>query len=171
MGIDVADSKNFPTGLMDVLDRARENGQKFRFLAVVSDYHPSPLGYRRVIYYKKPAPAFAKYEKKEYVVPEDEVNALVETILNVPEHLDRFKTYSFDSSGVRDLFVCTHGSHDVCCGKYGYPLYKILEEDYAAKLSGKLRVWRSSHFGGHRYAPTIADLPEGRYWAHLEPDY
>ncbi|MEM9003873.1 MAG: sucrase ferredoxin, partial [Cyanobacteria bacterium P01_F01_bin.86] len=33
----------------------------------------------------------------------------------------------------------------------------------------ELRVWRCSHFGGHQFAPTLIDLPEGRYWGHVEP--
>jgi hypothetical protein len=36
--------------------------------------------------------------------------------------------------------------------------------------SPPLRVWRCSHFGGHVFAPTLVDLPEGRYWGHLEPE-
>jgi hypothetical protein len=31
-------------------------------------------------------------------------------------------------------------------------------------------VWRTSHTGGHRFAPTLIDFPEGRYWGHLEPE-
>ena len=31
-------------------------------------------------------------------------------------------------------------------------------------------MWRTSHIGGHRFAPTLIDFPEGRYWGHLEPD-
>lgn len=31
-----------------------------------------------------------------------------------------------------------------------------------------MRVWRTSHLGGHRFAPTLLELPEGRYWGHLE---
>lgn len=33
-----------------------------------------------------------------------------------------------------------------------------------------LRIWRCSHFGGHRFAPTLIDLPIGHYWGHLEPE-
>ena len=31
-------------------------------------------------------------------------------------------------------------------------------------------MWRTSHIGGHRFAPTLIDFPEGRYWGHLEPE-
>ncbi|NJL57608.1 hypothetical protein HC928_22615 [bacterium] len=33
-----------------------------------------------------------------------------------------------------------------------------------------MRVWRCCHFGGHQFAPTLVDLPEGRFWGHLEPE-
>lgn len=167
---DVTASRHFPKGFMEVLKRAAENAPKFRFLSFVSDAHPSPAGYRRVMYFQKPLPPFARYEKKEYVAPEAELNALAEALLNGSELMDRYESYRFHSENVRDLFVCTHGSHDVCCGRFGYPMYKMLEDHYAVKSSGKLRVWRASHFGGHRFAPTIADLPEGRYWAQVEPE-
>lgn len=33
-----------------------------------------------------------------------------------------------------------------------------------------VRVWRTSHTGGHRFAPTALTFPEGRAWAWLDPD-
>ncbi|CAG7638627.1 hypothetical protein PAECIP111802_02461 [Paenibacillus allorhizosphaerae] len=67
------------------------------------------------------------------------------------------------------MFVCTHGSHDVCCGKFGYFIYKEIDDRYALHSGGSLRVWRTSHFGGHRHAPTMIDFPECRYWAQITP--
>jgi hypothetical protein len=32
------------------------------------------------------------------------------------------------------------------------------------------RIWRCSHFGGHRFAPTMLDVPDGRYWGFLDDD-
>jgi hypothetical protein len=29
-------------------------------------------------------------------------------------------------------------------------------------------VWRSSHLGGHRFAPTLIDFPSGRCWAFVD---
>jgi hypothetical protein len=31
-------------------------------------------------------------------------------------------------------------------------------------------VWRCSHTGGHRYAPTAITLPDGRAWAYADVD-
>jgi hypothetical protein len=67
---------------------------------------------------------------------------------------------------VRDVFVCTHGSRDRCCARFGYPLYEALLA-LAAGARG-LRVWRTSHTGGHRFAPTMIEMPAGRYWGHLD---
>ena len=33
-----------------------------------------------------------------------------------------------------------------------------------------LRVWQSAHFGGHRFAPTLIDLPIGHLWGHLDEE-
>ncbi len=86
--------------------------------------------------------------------------------LSKSDGLWRFEGYKEDTTGVRDILVCTHGARDVCCGKFGYPIYNILRFKHANP--GSLRVWRTSHVGGHRFAPTLLELPEGRYWGHLE---
>lgn len=62
-----------------------------------------------------------------------------------------------------DLHVCTHGTVDAACGKYGVPVYRALRQ---AGLNG----WRTGHFGGHRLAATAVDLPGGYLWAHLTPE-
>jgi hypothetical protein len=66
---------------------------------------------------------------------------------------------------VRDLIVCTHASVDACCGTFGYPLYQELRARHGS--GGPVRVWRVSSFGGHRFAPSVIDLPEGRYWGNV----
>jgi len=67
----------------------------------------------------------------------------------------------------RDLFVCTHGSRDACCGKLGFPLYRHLCDRLAEP---GVRLWRSSHLGGHRFAPTLLDLPSGRLYGRMRAD-
>lgn len=53
----------------------------------------------------------------------------------------------------QDVLVCAHASRDAHCAKCGPPLVEALRE-VAAAASGKeeVRVWPSSHVGGHRYA-------------------
>lgn len=69
-----------------------------------------------------------------------------------------------------DLLVCTHGSRDVCCGGSGTALQAGLLEAVAAEELADVtaRVWRTSHAGGHRFAPTALSFPDGVSWAHLD---
>lgn len=60
--------------------------------------------------------------------------------------------------------VCTHGTRDRCCAKWGVPLWSAL-----AKLEGE-RVWQSSHLGGHRFAPTFLALPSGLLYGQFGLD-
>jgi hypothetical protein len=66
----------------------------------------------------------------------------------------------------RDLLVCGHGRRDRCCGSLGVSL----EEGLAAPgaLPADVRAWRTSHTGGHRFAPTAIVLPEGTCWGYLD---
>jgi hypothetical protein len=65
-------------------------------------------------------------------------------------------------NGPTDVLVCAHGSRDVCCGAAG----TRLANEVAARPD--VRVWRTSHLGGHRFAPTALMLPSGDAWAHLD---
>lgn len=62
-----------------------------------------------------------------------------------------------------DLHVCTHGTVDAACGRYGVPVYQALG-------GAGVRAWRTGHFGGHRFAATAVELPSGLLWAHLTPE-
>ncbi len=167
---DVTESPHFPDGLRETVEKAQNAGVIGKFTALFPDpVYSSREGYARALYLRKPPGPFAAYEKSEYAVPEDEIVQLVEALAEGPEGLSRFERYREDASRVRDILVCTHGSHDACCGKFGYPVYATLRYGYAAILGKRLRVWRTSHLGGHRFAPTLLDFPEGRYWGRLEP--
>jgi uncharacterized tellurite resistance protein B-like protein len=56
------------------------------------------------------------------------------------------------------LLVCTHGSRDRCCGSLGVPL--------AQGLKGE--VWQVSHLGGHRFAPTLWELPSWKVYGRVD---
>lgn len=64
---------------------------------------------------------------------------------------------------VPTFLVCTQGSHDECCGRFG--------EDLAGRIEVErpgYRLRRVSHTGGHRFAPTFLALPSGRMWAYAD---
>ena len=52
-------------------------------------------------------------------------------------------------------FVCTNGQRDLCCARFGLPLYNQLRERLGE------RVWQVTHLGGHRFAPNVLVLPQG----------
>lgn len=64
-----------------------------------------------------------------------------------------------------EVLVCGHGRRDPCCGRWG----TLLHMELAARQTG-VRVWRCSHTGGHRFAPTAITLPDGRAWAYVDAD-
>jgi hypothetical protein len=144
-----------------------QQGHWPRLLAIAPDREYSQPHHTRILYLQRPNGLFAAFEKQEFLVPHAEVSDVATTLLTRSEHLAQFEPYRQDTSPVRDLLVCTHANVDVACSRFGYPLYQQLRKEYAGDT---LRVWRCSHFGGHQFAPTLIDLPEGRYWGHLEPD-
>ena len=61
------------------------------------------------------------------------------------------------------LLVCTNGQRDLCCARFGLPLYQGLTLEYGQ------RVWQTTHVGGHRYAPNLVCLPSGLVYGHVTP--
>ncbi len=166
---DVTRSSRFPTELLEALEDAREHGLD-KFVALHPDPDYSRGGHTRVMHLSGGEGPFADYEKEEFVVPDGELVGLATALFgggNDPSHFERYRLD--DGPRVRDLLVCTHGRRDAACGKLGYGIYETLRRRYADVSGERLRVWRVSHLGGHRFAPTLLDLPEGRLWGHLEP--
>ncbi len=50
--------------------------------------------------------------------------------------------------------VCTNGQRDLCCARFGLPVYAALKERVGA------RAWQVTHLGGHRFAPNLLTLPD-----------
>lgn len=147
-----------------------EQGLWIRPLLIAPDRDYSIPEQTRILHYRRPKGLFAQFEKQEFIVPTDQILSLATALLQQPEQLPQFAAYRQETKDIRELMVCTHGNVDVACARFGFPIYEQLRKDYAANSQGKLRVWRCSHFGGHVFAPTLIDLPEGRYWGHLEPE-
>ncbi len=66
----------------------------------------------------------------------------------------------------QDLLICTHGTRDRCCGQFGTLLHLELE----SMVPPNVRLWRTSHTGGHRFAPTGVHFPTGTTWGFLTAD-
>jgi len=148
-------------------DAIGNRGMKLRPIAIAPDREYTQPGYTRVLFYSRPALHFARYDKTEYLLPEDQLVGLIQAWLTQSAELAQFETYQQNTQHIRELLVCTHGNVDVACSRFGHPIYQKLRQEYAGD---HLRAWRCSHFGGHRFAPTLIDLPQGQYWGHLEPE-
>ncbi|MEM1229001.1 MAG: sucrase ferredoxin [Pseudomonadota bacterium] len=61
-------------------------------------------------------------------------------------------------------FVCTNGRRDLCCARYGMPVYAALRERFGD------RAWQTSHVGGHRFAANVLTLPRGALYGRLQLD-
>ncbi|HXF64362.1 MAG TPA: sucrase ferredoxin [Caldilineaceae bacterium] len=162
-----------PQEMIDLLAlwRARyQAGQPYNHcpLMVAPDPAYSQPGHRRIIFFSRQPGPIAHFDRVEYLAPEDEVGPLVWALYEAQAELERFEPYRVAAAPAgrqaRDLLVCTHGSVDVACGKFGYPLYRRLRDEYA---NDSLRVWRVSHFGGHVFAPTLLEMPTGHFWAYV----
>jgi hypothetical protein len=115
---------------------------------------------RRITSYRRPAGEwFAGYERAEVQVDVDDVVPTLRAIGERPHARD---------ADVLDVLVCTHGTRDVCCGSLGTTFAARLEQLDLGGPSTTVRVWRTSHLGGHRFAPTALVLPDGTMWAHLD---
>jgi hypothetical protein len=61
------------------------------------------------------------------------------------------------------ILICTHGQHDSCCGRRGYPLFDALRN------REEIDLWQCSHIGGDRFAANALVLPWGIYYGPVEP--
>ncbi|KAI8852670.1 Sucrase/ferredoxin-like-domain-containing protein [Chytridium lagenaria] len=66
------------------------------------------------------------------------------------------------------IIVCTHGAVDQRCGKCGQDLFGRLQTEIDRKgLSGKVKVQRSTHVGGHAFAANAIVYPSGDWYGLL----
>jgi hypothetical protein len=145
-----------------------------RALFIAPDREYSIPGFTRIIYYNRAARYITAFTKTEYLIP-DEI--AIETIVKLLTHIQddthsiaELAQFEQTDSNTRDLLVCTHANVDLACGRFGTPIYTTLRRKFTTDRSPQLRVWRCSHFGGHQFAPTLIDLPSGRYWGRLTTD-
>lgn len=134
-----------------------------QFLLIHSEYEHLEQG-RRIMLFHKAQGLTTAYTKQVYLVEDLEaVPPLVEQYLRG----EVVQAQPMDDCD-RDFLVCTHGSRDRCCARFGKPIYHAARQIVAERSLPNLRIWEASHIGGHRFAPTAIDFPEGRYYGHLD---
>ncbi|WP_232224197.1 sucrase ferredoxin [Mastigocladopsis repens] len=156
------DSKPIPQNLRALREEVSQTGLSVRLLLIYNEHLKQTNSTRCIIFRQQEA--FSKgYNKQEFQVPNisNVTPILKECLLNEILH-------ESTETQTRDILICTHGSNDKCCAKYGIPFYKHALSTVAKLSLNHVRIWQVSHFGGHRFAPTVIDFPEGRYYARLD---
>lgn len=125
-------------------------------LFIGGDAAYSRKDFRQVILLEK---AGMEYAIKEFVIPRGKEALLFPALLE-----GKAEAYATGEEH-RHILICIDGGHDYCCGRWGQPCYNNLRADFIEK---DVRVWRCSHIGGHRFAPTAIDFPEGRWYGRLD---
>lgn len=145
----------WPRDAKEVLKVRSPQGRDARVqLVVAPDGEVGAL--RRVVrWHRDPGSPFDGFRRAEVTVAPDDVAAACDELLAgaVPPA----------TAPVRDVLICTHGNRDRCCGRLGILLLASL-----GALPPDVRMWRTSHTGGHRFAPTGITFPEGVFWAYLD---
>jgi hypothetical protein len=158
------ESQYIPANLKDLVKEVNRAKLSVRFLLIYSNTYNS-LEYTRLLIFKREYGLCSGYSKQEF-----HLENIANIACIVRKYLDG------NNSGIkpiesqtRDILVCTHGSHDKCCAKYGNVFYRqAISTISSLSPDSSTRIWQASHFGGHRFAPTAIDFPEGRYYGVLD---
>jgi hypothetical protein len=76
------------------------------------------------------------------------------------------RRWRIDLVGRPGLAICTHGTRDRCCAKWGFAAYQAARKLFEAGTSPFEPV-ECSHLGGDRFAATGIFFPSGSMYAHL----
>ncbi|MEH2459407.1 sucrase ferredoxin [Nostoc sp.] len=158
-------SKWVPQNLRILVEEVKRAKLPIRFLLIANDISHK-VNYTTLLIYQRKEGLSNGFCKQEFKLANiEQVAAVVQKWL-----WGMNSNTEIETSTTRDILVCTHGSHDKCCARYGAPFYFKLTATIADLCLENVRIWKSSHFGGHRFAPTVIDLPEGRYYGVLDQD-
>jgi len=132
-----------------------------RVMTVVPGHDDGGDGLARVVHHRRIG--VNRLAGVDHRVPRSEVTVLLATLVADPR-ADSSALPSAVGEAPPEVLVCSHGRRDACCGRWG----TLLHVELAARPLGHARIWRCSHTGGHRFAPTAITLPDGRAWAYAD---
>jgi hypothetical protein len=124
-----------------------------RVQAVVPDPGRRARGEARIVLHRRPDGPFTGYDRHVVTVPAGDVADGIRAV-----------AASATTSPGTDVLVCSHGARDRCCGSLGTALASAMPSRQG------IDVLRTSHLGGHRFAPTVLVLPSGTAWAWMDED-
>jgi hypothetical protein len=145
--------------LEPIMKQAASHGLRFQGLVANRDDPQQHV----IIYRRGEGDPHGLLVRQELIVDASEVVTAANSLLESPAP-------ATPPSGVRreiDVLVCTHGRRDRCCGSLGTTLALALSAS-SERFGDGVRIWRTSHTGGHRFAPTALVLPEATLWGFLD---
>ncbi|CAN7184033.1 hypothetical protein LJR225_000473 [Phenylobacterium sp. LjRoot225] len=77
------------------------------------------------------------------------------------------RRWRIDATGAPRLAICTHGTRDRCCAKFGFAAFQAARRLFESGESVFAPI-ESSHLGGDRFAATGIFFPSGSMYAHLD---
>ena len=155
-------SRWVPDNLRQLVTEIKSQKLPIVFLLIANDLSHKKDETTVIIYHQKPGISNG-YRQQEFQLENiDKVATTIKQWL-----WQRHGNSELEIPKKRDILICTHGSHDKCCARYGNPFYFHTKAAIGDLGLDNVRIWRSSHFGGHRFAPTMIDMPEGRYYGNL----
>jgi hypothetical protein len=163
-------ARNAPEGLEAFMwEMYKELPEPWGMIGIAPDPDYSVDGMTRIFDLQLRDGLASTYHRESYLVPSGETVRYLRLLSFEPDHADLAAARQPDDQVTRDFLICTHGSVDACCATMGYPMYKLMRM-MADQAATPVRVWRCTHFGGHRFAATALEAPDGRYWARLKAD-
>ncbi|MGC1309605.1 MAG: sucrase ferredoxin [Phormidesmis sp.] len=159
----VFNSEGFPPALRQFIEAIKAK-RSVQFLCINRGQSATPT-HTTVLLYERTQPTANSFSNG-YKGYEFQLNSLDQVI-------DCLQTYwqtarsAKPITGIQDILICTHGQRDKCCARFGQPFFRAAQH---LRNLGKLpntRLWRVSHIGGHRFAPTAIAFPDGRYYGRL----
>ena len=114
--------------------------------------------------HKKDIPTLVQILAQE----EDYLSALTHTL---PSFSSSASPPTLQKLQGKDMFVCAHASRDARCKACGPPLVEWLKQaaatDKENKENEEVRVWPSSHVGGHVHAGNVLVFPGGHWYGKV----
>lgn len=159
----VLDSKLLPLELKE-FKKVINDAEEHLNLLFIYNRNIYEYGRTRLIIFREAEDKSLGYKKQEFILSD------IKDVIPIVEKCIRNEIIESEDTNnqTREILVCTHGSQDKCCAKYGNPFFRQAIATIADLSLPNVRVWQSSHFGGHRFAPTMIDFPEGRYYGRLD---
>ncbi|MFK7824040.1 MAG: sucrase ferredoxin [Oligoflexales bacterium] len=161
----VIGTPGFPEGVDVLLKKLmRQYKVPISLNSMCRESKPNKEASHLFILYSKPGDKCA-YSFFSYEIALNKVESFLTHLL--PDIFDNGITYQSDAfRKKRAVMICCHGERDRCCGKFGLDLFNHMNR-FTIDKKLPIDVWKSSHIGGHKYAPTLMDLPSMRVWGHL----